>query len=197
MKRGNARILQFSIVVSAACVLLCGCRRQDENYVYPRTIPEGASPVYSWTGSHDDILSFWGDRSLNLTVKAYFPEGWKQPGDGYWDVCVTTEKGREAPMIGVVLWQPTMEGSRRSLIVPSIDLSKFEDGLYTVIDPNVTVENGRIVRIEPVALVPMIRNHMFTPFRPKVLLVPETESELTPAPDLPPPKHDGTPFPAE
>jgi len=196
LKYADIRILRVSLVVLAACTLLAGCRRQEE-FVYTRTIPEGASPVYAWRGSRNDIVSYWKDRAVTISAKAHFPEGWKQPGDGYWNVTGTTDKGRPIPFIGVLLWQPTVEGTRRPMIVPGFDINKVADGLYCFIEPNVTVANGKITCIEPVAYVCEIRDHMFKPFRPKVPLVPEEESPLTPAPELPPPAPEGTPIPMD
>ncbi len=185
---------RFMTLFVAACILsAAGCARQQE-VVYTRIVPEGASPVYKWHGSSTGLKTYWNDTAVSLTVSAYFPETWKHAGDGFWTVEGKT--GRDEPIffIGIVRRYVNQNGTELAKIVPEVPLDRLNDWVFFVIDPNVTMEDGRITSIEPMAHLRQVLDHSITPwFNAKVLLVPEKESPLTPSPDLPPEDWPGTP----
>ncbi len=160
-----------------------------------RAIPKDAAPVYSWRGERTDLKTYWGDQEVSIHVSAYLPEDWNNPGDGYWQVTAQNGAGKLIPFIGVVRHYVNEKGTELAILVPSLDMQKTPDGLYLAIIPNVETGEGRVSSIRPIAMLCEIRNHSFKPFRVKIPLFPEKESELTPAPEPLPRMPPGTPIP--
>ena len=52
--------------------------------------------------------------------------------------------------------------------------------------PNIKTSEGRLVSVQPVAVLLEIRGHIFKPFRFPIMLIPDQESPLTPKPQIPP-----------
>jgi hypothetical protein len=192
MEQRGIVVSGLSFLVAMLSILAAGCTQ--ETFIYTRTIPKDASPVYKWHGSRTDIISYWGDRSISVEAAAYFPETWQHPGDGFWDVDGQTDTSTRIPMLGVIRRWVNQDGTRLTKIVPTVEYDKVNDGLYFVIDPNVTTRDGEITAIQPVAYALEIRDHRDKPFRPRILLIPEKESPLTPMPELPPEEPEGTPI---
>ena len=157
--------------------------------------PADAAPVYAWSGEHPQLFTYWGKQSVTISATAHFPPDWKHGGDGFWRVKAENGEGKPLPFIGVIRRYVNENGTTLGVLVPKIDLMVMPDGLYVVIDPGVTLEQGEIVRIEPIAAIAEIRGQRFTPFRFPLPLVPETPSDLTPAPPPPPEIPEGTPIP--
>jgi len=198
--------MRISLTVCCLALSLClamGCAphqslpriRTDKLPLAVRAIPADAAPVYSWRGEHPQLFTYWGRQSVTVSAAAHFPRNWRNAGDEFWNVTAENGEGKPLPFVGVVRRYVNENGTTLGVIVPKVDLRRMPDGLYIVIDPNVTLEAEKIVRIEPVAAVAEIRDHLFTPFQFPLPLIPETPSALTPAPPPRPEIPDGTPFP--
>jgi len=179
------------LALAAAALSAAGCSQKT---FYTRTIPEDASPVYKWHGSRSGLQTYWGKLDVAVNVSAYFPDNWKKPGDGYWNVQAQTAKGKNIPFLGVVRRYVNDGGTELAVLVPEVDLDNTRDWLYFLIDPNVAKKGGKLVSIRPVARLREIRGHAFKPFENKVYLVPQEASDLTPMPQLPPEQPKGTPI---
>ena len=190
------------LVIVAAGVAIVGCN----SHVLPRNdpadlplalqnIPEGATPVHSWKVAHRKLYTYWDIQQAWIEASAHFPKAWRRPGDGFWRVKAENGEGKPLPFLGVIVRYTNKNGTELAMVVPAVDLDKIPDGLYIVIEPNVTLKDGRIVKIQPEACVVEVRDHSFKPFQFKLPLVPDKETPLTPAPKLLPEEPEGTPIP--
>lgn len=204
--RRSDRISAFWWWMAAAAILLSGCAgrypplpriRPEVLGLRLRSIPAGAAPTYSWRGARNKVQAYWSDQNIFARVEAYFPPDWAHPGDGFWEVRAENAEGKPIPFIGVIHRYRNENGTEIAVLVPPFDLLKAPDGLYLVIDPNIEIRDGAIARIRPLAMVIEIRDHCFKPFRVKMPLFPEQESERTPRPDPLPVPPAGTPIPVE
>jgi len=183
--------LLLIILSLAATVSFAGCAgfpslpRVKTDYVESlhRPIPENAPAVHTWHGSRDDLKTYWGDQAVTVTAKAYVPDDWQQAGDAFWSVTGASGEGKPLPFLGVIHRYVNEFGTKLANIVPPFDLNRISDGLYIVIDTGIELEDGRVIRIQPTAIITEIRGHRIMPFRPHVRLFPENETDLTPAPE--------------
>ncbi len=162
-----------------------------------RAIPKGAATIHSWRGERTDLKTYWGDQKVFIHVSAHLPEDWNKSGDGYWEVKAQNAEGKSIPFVGVIRRYVNENGTELAVLVPPLDLQRAPDGLYLVIIPNVEIRDGSVSSIRPSAMLSEIRNHSFKPFRVKILLFPEQESALTPAPEPLPDIPSGTPIPVD
>ncbi len=160
-------------------------------------IPEGAAPLYSWSRLQTGLKTYWRDQEINVQAWAWFPPNWKNPGDEFWQVTARNAEGRAIRFIGVERKYQNENGTELSMLVPTLDLNAAPDGLYLAIAPNIKTSEGRLVSVQPIAILLEIRGHMFKPFRFPILLIPDQESPLTPRPQIPPEAPVGTPMPGE
>jgi len=196
-------VLHLGVCAAALSALGSGCStglphvrtRNFELRIAP--IPEGATPVFSWSGSRDDLKTYWGDQEISFRVSAWLPDDWRNAGDGRWRVEGRNAEGKPIPFLGVIHTDISESGSKTSVLIPPLDLSRVPDGLYVAIIPEVKLEGGRIVTVQPAAMLYEIRNHAFKPFRVRIPLAPARESELTPPPIPLPKKPVGSPIPVD
>ncbi|NQT18471.1 MAG: hypothetical protein HQ592_02110 [Planctomycetes bacterium] len=141
-----------------------------------------ASPTCNWYGSSIDLKTYWGDQEVSLYVSVYLPDNWQRPGDGTWCVKARNGEGKPIPFVGVVSKDRDEAGNESTTLVPPIDEKKLNDCLYIVIDPNVTMEGGKIKCVRPVAIMREFRDRSWKSFRIEIPLIPEQRSELTPMP---------------
>jgi len=140
-------------------------------------ISEGASPVYSWR-STQLAHTYWGAQEVTVSARAHVPQ---PPQDAVWEARAHNSQGKNIPYLGIVHKRKTESGEDVRMM---IDPKDFPDGLYVAIDPNITVADGQVAAIQPVAVLLEIRKHIFKPFACKVPLVPEQDSPLTPRPEI-------------
>ena len=168
----------------ALCVcLLSGCspygRLPANRPPYPlRTIPPDAPGVTLWRADTPVLKTFWGDQSLSLRCRRYFP----QAGDQIWHVHATNHQGTTVPFLGVVKRYHDAEGHAATGILPPLKLEKIRDGLYLFIDsdPSPHTAGPRPADITPTALLVEIRDHKLKPFRVTIPLV--LDASDSPAP---------------
>ena len=206
MKRGVVRrgIGRFgsAAAIMAVGLSLPGCGislpRLSEAEFAKRTrpLPRGAAPVYSWRAEAKGLRTYWRVQDVTVAARGMIPADWRRAGDGFWSVRAHNQEGKPLPFLGVIRFVP--QGKRRvGVLLPRLDLDKTPDGLYIVLLPGVTLMDGKVASIRPVALVREIRAHTWKPFGVEVPLVPEKSSPLTPAPKPKPPAPEevGTPVP--
>jgi len=190
------RCFRSALWLAAAVAALAGCKSSSQEIFDASAQPKeisGASLALNWHGSRSNLNTRWGRHGVLMDVAARLPEAYSKPEDGIWQVKARTEDGRVMPFIGVLHRYTNENGTPLAVVVPAFELSKMRDSLYVVIDPNVTTEDGKIKTVQPEALIYEIHRHAFMPFRLKVPLVPQTESAMTPMPDLPDYAPVGTP----
>ena len=202
MRRWHNWISGLGMMIAGVCVSAAsGCKSSDvlpdvtSFSVRSQAIPPGASPVFRWQGSRNDLSTYWAKQEVTVEATAFLPEGYKDAKDGQWEASARNAEGKPIPFIGIFRRYTGENGTQLTEIVPQVDLDKLRDCLYLVIDPNVTMDGSAIRSIQPVALICEVRQHMFKPFRVKVPLIPQQESPLTPKPVIPD-APAGTPFPA-
>ena len=199
------RVRRVSCGCVAAAVLLAGCAdysrlptiHVDRLGQQSRTIPADAAPLYSWSASRAGLKTYWGHQSVSIHAVAFVPDTWTNAGDEFWKVETWNSEGKTIPFIGVVRRYLNEQGTELSVVVPPLDLDKAPDGLYLVIDPNITVKDCKVQSIQPIALLTEIRHHAFKPFQVRIPLVPEQESPVTPKPPSIPEPPPGTPIPVD
>jgi len=185
--RGNDRIFRSALWLVFAAAAIAGCKTSGDAIRGGNTPPkemQGASRHFNWHGSRANLKTYWGDQDVSVYASATLPENYSRPEDGVWEVKASNDEGKTIPFIGVMRRYVNENGTPLAVVVPPLNLAKTPDNLYVVIDPNVTTENGKIKSVQPTALICEIRRHAFMPFRVKVPLVPETDSDLTPRPEL-------------
>ena len=188
--RANAKTehrFRSALWLAVAAAAVAGCKHSSHAIIGASTPPKetsGASLVFNWHGSRSNLQTRWGNHGVLMDVTARLPENYSKAEDGSWQVKARTEGGRALPFIGVLHRYANENGTPLAVVVPAFDLSRMQDSLYVVIDPNVTTEGGKIRSVQPAAMVYEIHRHAFMPFRVKVPLLPESDSEMTPAPEL-------------
>ena len=161
-----------------------------------RPIPHGAASVYSWRAVAKGLRTYWLVQDVTIAARGVIPKGWKQAGDGFWVVKARNQEGKPLPYLGVIRF--VRQGERRvGVLIPKLDLVRTPDGLYIVLMPGVTLTDGKVASIRPVAVVREIRGRTWRPFGVDVPLVPDSPSPMTPAPPPKPPAPEdvGTPIP--
>ena len=194
-------VLRLGLWLAAAGLLLTGCtaglpRLRTEPFEKRiAAIPDGAAPLLSWHGGRRGLKTYWYDQDIAVEVTAYLPPDWRNPGDGCWRAKAVNGEGKPIPFLGVVRNYTNESGNPAAVLVPPLSLDEVADGLYLTITPDVRLDGGRILSVSPTATVVEIRRQVFRPFRVKIPLIPDHESELTPAPPPLPTKPAGTPIP--
>ena len=158
------------------------------------SIPQGASPVFSWRGFRTDLATYWDRQAVTVNVQAHIPAVPRPIYEGYWSVECRNAEGKLIPFIGVLARYRNENGTELAKVAPEVDTSTVKDCLYVVIEPNVTRRDGKVVSIRPTAYIVESRRRGWTPLLVKVPLYPEDESTLTPLPDPLPPEPKGTPI---
>ncbi len=143
-----------------------------------------ASPTCNWYGSAINLKTHWGEQDVLAYVSVLLPDNWQQPGDATWHVKAQNAQGRPIPFLGVLRRYRNEDGTESVMIVPPPE-KKLPDCLYLLIDPNITIEGGKIKSIRPVAILREVRKGAFTPSREKIQLIPDRDSEVAPMPDRP------------
>jgi hypothetical protein len=192
---GCAAIVAFLAAGCASDKLPAVPARLFANRMSP--IPQGAAPLYSWHRVQTGLKTYWRDQQITVRVRAYFPPDWKKPGDEFWELTAHNAEGCAVRFIGVERKYLNENGTELSMLVPKLDLNSTPDSLYLAIVPNVRTNDGRLVSVQPTAVLLEIRNHSFKPFRFPILLIPDQDSPFTPKPELPAEPPSGTPMPGE
>jgi len=198
----TGKIFRGGAGLALAALLAAGCAGRQLPRRNPRAlqermpgIPENAVPVLAWQGRGNNLMTYWGRQDIMVSVRAWLPEQWRKPGDGFWQVQARNARGIDIPVLGVVDSYRGRSGEKLALIVPEVNLDKLRDGLYAVLVPGVSRENNQITRVQPEVVICEVRNHAFKPFRVAIPLIPDETSALTPMPELPPEPPAGTPVP--
>ena len=189
MVQGN-RILWPAAFI-ALCALAGGCssnqRLPDGKKVVIENLPDippDASPVFAWTIRKIVPHTYWRAQEILVQVRAHLPADYREVKDGLWEAKAQNAEGKVIPFIGVMRKRQT-ESGRDVYEVPKLEMQRMTDGLYVAIDPNVTLADGKVASILPVAVLLEIRKHMLQPFRYRLPLIPQQDSPLTPRPVLP------------
>ncbi len=202
---GSLRMIRvrFGRLALAAVVslIVAGCARKlpyvRGEYIQSRaqTIPQGATPVFSWQGAQGVIFTYWGRQSATVRVRAWVPTGATAASDARWEVDARTGEGKPLPFIGVEKSYLNERGQEVAKLVPPLDLDRMPDGLYVVISPGMEFAQGKLSRIQPIANVREIRHKTITPLCFPVLLIPDAPSDLVPVPPPRPEEPEGTALP--
>ncbi len=161
----------------------------------PPSLPEGAAPVYSWAGQRVGLRSYWYAQDVQVELKAWFPPQVERATDIRWEVSAVNSEGKPLPFLGVVQPYVNENGNELYQVVPEVDLDSLPDCLYVLLEPGLTLEEGKVVEAVPTAVVTEVRDHNFKPFRVRVPLAPREVSALTPAPEPIPDAPSGTAIP--
>jgi len=196
MRKASGWILLVIGMILAGCVsqTLPVIRAESLGQTHA-VIPEGAAPVFFWTGSRAGLKTYWMDQAITTRVRAWAPASLKSESDIVWEASAQNGEGKPIPFVGVLRRYRSEHGTELTVLVPPLDLMRTPDGLYLVVLPNVTVKDKKLACLQPVAQIREIRQHVFKPFRVGIPLVPEEISALTPAPEPLPETPAGTPIP--
>jgi hypothetical protein len=174
-------------LVLTGLLLLAGCSPFDP---LPRLeplgdrprIPAGASPVRSWHADSPVLSSPWGQQTVKVRCRGFFPAGWKRPGDEIWEVTATNQEGKPLPYLGIASVDRGRETIQAADIVPPVDASRLKDGLYIVmqsrvlLSPVVDRAPPGIIDIRPVAVVVEVRRKDLYYFQYELPLAPDPAS---------------------
>ena len=187
------RALQKAMIALIAIRFIAGCGSPYPGFestadtVFPPrpAIPVGKGQLYRWRSVSGTMSTYFG--KYNATIKATQCVIAATPAakETVWSLTATTDEGIAIGYLGVIVEYKNENNSTVKEIIPGVDLSKAADGLYICVDDGFTFdETGQLKSICPVAHILEIRANVIRPYDYPIRLIPETPTDLTPAPEI-------------
>ena len=187
-------IIPLKKIILALIVLcvLSGCGSPYSGFettadaVFPPrpAIPADGGRLFRWRAVSGLMATYFGKYNATISATQCIIEATPGSKKTVWSLTATTDEGIGIGYLGVIVEYKNENNSTVKEIIPAFDLSKAADGLYVGVDDGFSFdENGQLASIRPVAHIIEIRKNVIRPYDYPIRLVPETPTDLTPAPE--------------